>query len=217
MKAYFISGLGADEKVFQRIQLPRKFEPVYISWLEPLENETFGGYAARLSQSIDVKEDFLLIGLSLGGMLAIEINKFLRPKQTVLISSATTRKELSKAGLLFGKTGLYKILPEKILHSINYLIGKMIGLQSTQDKALAAEMIVNISPHFFRWAITQIIQWENNFILDNMIRLHGTTDRIIPFPDDENVIPVKGGTHFMVFNRANEINKILQEELAKIG
>lgn len=216
MKAYFISGLGADEKVFQRIQLPGGFDPIYLNWIEPLKDETFESYAGRLSQRINIKEDFILVGLSLGGMLAIEINKFLKPKQTILISSAASRHELSKAELLLGRTGLYKILPGNILHKINFIVGNLIGLQSREDKALATEMIINISPRFFRWAITQIIHWENNAIPDNMIRLHGTADKVIPFPNDENIIPVENGTHFMIFNKADEINSILQNELTKI-
>lgn len=216
MKAYFISGLGADEKVFQRIQLPGKFEPVHLGWIEPLQNESFESYAVRLSQRIDVKEDFILIGLSLGGMLAIEMNKFLQPKQTVLISSAVNGHELSKAGLLLGRTGVYKILPGKILHSVNFIISSLIGLQSREDKALAAEMVINITPRFFRWAIAQIIRWDNHFIPRQLIRMHGTADKIIPFPDSENIIPIEGGTHFMVFNKAGEINKILRNELMRI-
>lgn len=213
MKVYFISGLGANEKVFKKIQLPKNFDSIYLHWIEPLDNETLESYAKRLAQKIDTKEEFILIGLSLGGMIAIEISKLLQPLQTILISSAKNKHELSKTALILGKLRLHRILPEKILHSINFFTSKIIGLQSKEDEALAKEMVVDTSPLFFRWACEQIIQWKNDFIPENMMRLHGTADNIIPFPKDKNVIPIKGGTHFMVFNKANEINKILQNEL----
>lgn len=214
MKAYFISGLGADASVFHRIKLPSRFDPVFLNWIEPLKDETFESYAGRLSQPIDAKEDFILVGLSLGGMMAVEMNKFLKPELTVLISSAVHKNELPRQGLLLGKAGIHKILPEKLFHSNNLISSRLIGLETKEDKSLAAAMIAKASIHFFRWAIDRIIRWENDFVPENMIRLHGTKDNIIPFPKDKNIIPVTGGTHFMVFNRANEINEILWGKLS---
>ena len=39
MKVYFISGLGADEKAFQLLQLPG-VEPVHLNWMPPLKKES---------------------------------------------------------------------------------------------------------------------------------------------------------------------------------
>jgi hypothetical protein len=37
-KVYFISGLGADERIFQYLNL-EGIEPVFIQWLEPFSKE----------------------------------------------------------------------------------------------------------------------------------------------------------------------------------
>lgn len=109
MKIYGISGLGADERVFKFLNL--KFEFVPISWIEPLKNETIENYSKRLSKIIDSKKDFCLIGVSFGGLIAVEISKILNPKLTILISSAHTKDELRPIYRWFGKTKLIKIIP----------------------------------------------------------------------------------------------------------
>ena len=94
MKAYFISGLGADRTVFRNIHLPSTFEPVHLNWIEPQKNESLPSYAFRLAEKIDPSKPFILIGLSFGGMLAVEISRIYKPKQLILISSIRSAQDL---------------------------------------------------------------------------------------------------------------------------
>src|SRR5687768_12603951 len=91
-KVYFISGLGADERAFSFLDLGF-CEPVFIPWVRPLEGETVPAYAVRLKERIP--EDFpIIVGLSFGGMVAVEIGKAFPCKKIVLLSSAKTQKEI---------------------------------------------------------------------------------------------------------------------------
>ena len=45
-------------------------------------------YARRVAPQIDSEENFTIVGVSFGGMLALELNKLLNPNLIVLISSA---------------------------------------------------------------------------------------------------------------------------------
>ncbi|HEY0299232.1 MAG TPA: alpha/beta hydrolase [Arachidicoccus sp.] len=213
MKVYFISGLGANEKIFQRIQLPEGFEPVYLNWINPLNDETFESYARRLAQQIESGTDFILIGLSLGGMIAVEMNKFLAPKLTILISSAVNKNELSSWTLFLGILGISNLITERMYHTNSFYTDNFLGIKSVEDHALQKEMLSKAPIEFFHWAIPKIVRWQNEFIPERLLRIHGTKDKIIPFKNAEGIIAIKDGTHFMVFNRANEINKILSEEL----
>src|ERR1044071_2262482 len=87
MKVYFISGLAADERVFRHINLPEQYEAVHLAWLAPLPHESLPHYARRFSGRINGDEKFCLIGLSFGGMIAVEIARILRPEKLILISS----------------------------------------------------------------------------------------------------------------------------------
>lgn len=92
MKIYFLSGLGADESVFKALHLPG-VERVYLNWIEPLPKESMEAYAQRMANRI-AEPNPIIIGLSFGGMMAMEIAKLITVKQLILVSSAKTAKEL---------------------------------------------------------------------------------------------------------------------------
>lgn len=216
MNVYFISGLGADEKMFQRIKLPKGFRAVHLNWVDPFKKETFEAYALRLSQRIDRLEDFVLVGMSLGGMIAVEMDKFLSPKMTVLISSAVNKRTLPFWFKLSGWLGIPFITPNWFYRHNNFFSNWLLGAKSAEDKALLKATMRNASPKFVRWAVPRIICWKNTFIPSKIIHLHGTKDVILPYKKGKNIIPIEGGTHFMVFNRALEINQILDRTLSRL-
>ena len=115
MKAYFISGLGADKKAFRRIKLPSGYEPVYLDWIPPQKNESLTNYARRFSSLIKNDDAFILIGLSFGGMLASEIARLRRPMKTIIISSLASSSELPWYFKQAGKIGLHKAVPMTFL------------------------------------------------------------------------------------------------------
>jgi len=71
---YFISGLGADERVFQFLDLS-EIEHRFIKWNVPQKNESLPSYCKRLTEQINVQQEVILIGISFGGMIAQEITK----------------------------------------------------------------------------------------------------------------------------------------------
>src|SRR5882762_5671553 len=93
MKVYFLSGLGADKTVFQFLHL-KYCEPIFISWIKPLQNETLPCYALRLKDHYKISNDATICGLSFGGMIATEIAKGFSTSKVILISSAKTKHEL---------------------------------------------------------------------------------------------------------------------------
>ena len=50
------------------------FNVIHIDWILPFQNETFQSYAFRISENMN-DENAILIGLSFGGMLSVEISK----------------------------------------------------------------------------------------------------------------------------------------------
>ncbi|MCC6838309.1 MAG: alpha/beta hydrolase, partial [Bacteroidia bacterium] len=86
MNIYCIPGMGVNERLFRNLKL-EGCRIHYIKWLTPFKNETLQQYAIRLSEQIDQSQPFCLIGVSFGGLCAIEISKKLNPAQTFLVSS----------------------------------------------------------------------------------------------------------------------------------
>src|SRR5690606_24659764 len=105
----------------------------HLEWIKPEAGEDFLTYARRLSEGIDVLQPFVLIGLSLGGMMAVEMNKFLSPSYTLLISSVTNSSQLPFWFKLAGITHIYKIIPNSFFHHCNAIASWLLGAQSKDD------------------------------------------------------------------------------------
>ncbi|MEN8444017.1 MAG: alpha/beta hydrolase [Cyanobacteria bacterium J06555_13] len=91
-KIYFVSGLGADERIFQWLRYDG-FQPVHIQWRAPERGEPIEGYAKRLSEQIE-EDNPVIVGLSFGGMIAIEIAKQMNTQKIVLLSSVKETSEI---------------------------------------------------------------------------------------------------------------------------
>lgn len=208
MKAYAISGLGADERVFKFLKLNTEIE--VLLWIKPKKNESIQDYAFRLSSKINTDEKFCLIGVSFGGLIAIEISKILNPELTILISSAKTSYELPFIYKTFGKTKISKFLPKVFFDPPKFLASKLFG---AKNKKLLFEILNDTDLEFAKWAVNALIIWKNNDKVKNCYKIHGTKDALIPFIEGQNTFPIPNGKHFMIVDKADEVSSIINKIL----
>ena len=212
MKVYFISGLGADRRAFYKIKLPRGYQSVYLDWITPLANEGFEDYAKRFSQSISRDEEFVLVGLSFGGMLASELAKIVSPKKLIIISSLSSYKELPWYFKLAGKLGIHRIISPS-LYKRATIMNRFMGAGNKEMKSIVYSYVNNIDPAFIRWSLNVIVHWSHTERLSDLVHIHGSNDHLLPYRYVKADYLVKNGGHLMVMNKADEVNSILQEVL----
>lgn len=204
---YIFSGLGADERAFQHIDLSR-FDAHFIYWLPPLKNETIEDYAIRIAQQIK-HADPVLVGLSFGGIMAIEVAKNISVNKIILISSVKTKSELPLLYGIAGNLNLHRLLPAGVLKSSNFFSFWLFGIKNSEDKKLLAAILRDTDAAFLKWAIDKITHWKNTSAHENIFHIHGTADRILPFKKLKADVGIPGGGHFMIVNKAREINDLL--------
>ena len=208
MKLYAISGLGADQRVFQYLTLNAEFIP--IDWITPEKNEPLEHYAMRLSNVIDRSGLFGILGVSFGGLVATEISKQLKPKITILISSAETRDELAWFYRISGKLNLLRFLPERLFRPPMWLINWLFG---TKKKELLKKIIHDTDLGFAKWAVQELIRWKNRQRLEHCLKISGANDRMMPPAKSDNTVLIPGGTHFMIVDRAREISDLINKKI----
>jgi len=206
-KIYVFSGLGVDERVFDNIDFGR-LDVEFIDWIEPLNNESLESYAFRISKKIN-SENPILIGLSFGGMLSVEISKIIKIKKVILIASAKNKFELPFVFKLSGKLKLNKLLPNSILKHQNSIIDWLFGIESNKEKQLLKSILQDTDTRFLKWAINEIINWKNEIYPENCIHIHGNLDRILPIKNIKADFVIKNGGHFMTVNKAKEIQDVI--------
>ncbi len=212
---YIISGLATDERIFRNIHFPESVEVHHIAWKIPLPEESLEEYILRLMQGIDQTKPIILLGLSFGGMIAQEVAKKTNPLCTIIISSVIFRKELPWYFRHFGNLKANRIVPYGVLKFPNPGLNWFFGANSSEDKKLLAEIISAANVTLLKWSIEQILCWKNNAEPKNIFRIHGDNDKLLPLKNNKADAIIKGGGHLMIYNKAEEIEKILADVLSK--
>ncbi|MCW3076651.1 MAG: hypothetical protein JWO32_1260 [Bacteroidetes bacterium] len=207
MNVYAIPGLATNHNIFRNIHL-NDHELIVLKW-PPLKKEySLQDYAACFLDQIKDTEPFVLLGLSFGGMLAVELGKLCHPEKVILISTAKNREGLSWFLRVFKYLPLHLIIPEFFFRKFSYTFRRIIGALNS-DLALLAPMVKDMPFNYFKNAIKYIVNWNNKDIPDNCILIHGTHDRLLRFNKKYVDHEIKKGTHAMIINRAEELNKLL--------
>lgn len=215
MNVYFISGLGADERAFQRIVLPGdRFTVHHLAWKPPLARESMNAYARRLAAEMDTTRPFSLVGLSFGGMMAVEMNTFLKPVRTILLSSDYTKSHLPLYIQWIGRLRLHRVAPPSWLKRWPALAHWYFGTTTAAEKHLLDQFLHDADERFLQWAINAVLTWQNHALPPGCIRIHGDSDKVLPHHADADAV-IKGGGHFMVLTKAREISCLLANYLAQ--
>jgi pimeloyl-ACP methyl ester carboxylesterase len=211
-KIYLISGLGVDERIFQHLDFG-ELTPHFIQWITPKNDESMGEYAQRLSEQIE-EEKPIVLGVSFGGMLAVEMANLIDCQQVIIVSSAKNRDDIPFYFRILGRLRLHKLVPIALIKHVNFWTYWLFSMTKKHEKRLLKNIIHDTDDAFIKWAINAILTWKTDKILPNVVHIHGDADRLLPINnrDKMDVIVPKGG-HLMVYNRAHDISKIVADIL----
>ncbi|HTO15946.1 MAG TPA: alpha/beta hydrolase [Edaphocola sp.] len=207
-KIYVFSGLGVDKRVFMNIDFTG-LTVEFIDWIPPLKDESLKNYAKRISEKI-TSENPILMGLSFGGMVAVEISKIIKTKKVILIASAKNKNELSKSYRIARILKMNKLVPNSILKISNFITNWLFGIESESERKLLKTIMKETDNQFLTWAINEILNWKNEENPENVIHIHGSKDRLIPIKNVKATFIIENTGHFMTINRAKEIETIIK-------
>lgn len=206
---YLIPGLGADERVFWGLSLPGP--AVVLPWLVPQSpTEPLRQYAARLAEAVPLDQPCWLVGVSFGGLLALEVGRLRPLARVVLISSLADASQLPPLLKLGRATKLYQLVPFGLLPRLPRLAQWFFGARNGREYRLLARILRDTDPTFARWATRQLLHWDSTGV-PHAVRLHGTHDRLLPSGRSPVDYAVPGAGHFMVVSHAATLSRLLHE------
>ncbi len=216
MTLYFISGLGADKRAFQRIRLPDIISVKYMEWQIPGIGESLSDYALRFSKQINTTEEFSIAGLSFGGIMAIEMMKILNPRHTIIISSMACRLEIPALFRFAGLMRLNRMTPVGIFRKPTRFSNWIFGARKKDEQNLLREIISGTSPVFLSWAIERILHWKQKHRPAGLFHIHGSKDRLLPVSKTSADVIIPGGGHLMIYTHAEIISSIIVNRIKNI-
>ncbi len=208
-KVYFISGLGADSRSFQFLDLSF-CDSRFVQWITPSPNDTVPSYAEKLFQTIN-DENAIIAGVSFGGMLATEIAKNHPRTKVIIISSSKTYLEIPPYLRFWRYFPVYKLHSAKTKNSAGQLVLSILGTKGVEQRKVQQEIMKDSDPSFIRWAIHAILNWNNTVIPKNVIHIHGTSDRLLPYRYVSPDYTIKNGEHVMIMDHAGELSELLRK------
>lgn len=216
LNVYCIPGMGVNERLFRNLNL-NNCTIHHIKWLTPSKNESLPDYAMRLSQQIDTTQPFVLVGVSFGGMCCVEISKQLKPIKTFIISSNKFHDELPLKLSFWRVLPIYRLFRDGFYKNAVMLAKKQFGVITEEQNTNFRKMLDEAPENYYNGAVHSIVKWRNAVRPENLIHIHGTADKVLPHRKIKGCdYTIKGGTHFMITVRGEEISEIINKELEKI-
>lgn len=210
---YLFPGQGSDYRIFKQLSWPKNCGIVYIHYPVPEKEENLKEFSYRFIPLIDTSSPFVLLGVSLGGMICSELADILQAKKVILISSAKHSGELPGRYTFQQVVPLNKAVPGNTVKKGAIVLQPIVEPDSREDLDFFRSMLGKKDPTYLKRTVDMIINWDRIKYNSDIIHVHGDKDHTIPFKNVNADHVIEGGSHMMVYTRADEVSEILNEVL----
>ena len=214
MKVYLLPGVGCDERLFTRLDL-QGIDAVKLTWPPFAKGTTLAVIAAAMVEHVVRDEPHVLVGVSMGGMVAQELAALTQPRKVVLISSWTGPQEWPPLVRISARFGLPVLIRDWSMRMV-WPLKRIIDRRTADIDSLLWEMAVRQRAQQLRRGTQAILRWKGSPWKGPLVRIHGDKDIVTPlrFPVDHLV---RGGQHVMVLTRADEVSRMLRSAIDEQG
>ena len=206
---YLMPGMAANAGIFEYIKLSEdRFQIHLLEWVIPTMAESIASYAKRMTLKIEHSNP-VLIGVSFGGVIVQEMAKQISCRKLIIISSVKSKAELPRKMRIAKITRAYKLLPTQFVSDFEAFANYAFGDTIKKRVNLYKKYLSVSDKKYLDWAIHNMVCWEQEKGIPNIIHIHGDKDPVFPIKNISNSIVVKGGTHIMIINKYKWFNENL--------
>jgi pimeloyl-ACP methyl ester carboxylesterase len=184
-----------------------------LPWLAPEGREALPAYARRLGAQIP-PGPVVLVGVSLGGMLAAELAGHPSVGAVVQVASCLGPHAIAPPARAAARAAI--AMPARVLRPPRVvwpLVAWGFGARTGEGRAVIEHCIATADPRFVQWGLRAILDWEPGPVRAD-IHVHGTADRLIPASRVEATRLVDGAGHLVNVTHAAAVNEAIAAALA---
>ena len=210
MTIYLLPGMGCDARLFERLHLDG-YEVVKLEWPAFGSKDSLADIADRMCADVRSTEPHVLVGVSMGGMVAQELALLTNPDKVVLISSWTGPQEWPMHVRFGARLGLHRIIRDWTMRA-SWPVKRLMDPREEAVDRLLWDMAVKQTARQLRNGTGAIMRWRGSRWTGPLVRIHGDKDIVTPlrFPVDHLI---KGGQHVMILTKADEVTACLRTAL----
>ena len=216
---YLLPGQGSDHRIFSHLQFPEYVDTVHLHFIMPEENEDMTSYAKRMSAYIDTTKPFAIAGVSLGGMVATEMTRFIHPEMVILLSSASSSEEIPEDYARYREHPVYKWIPSGLFKYSTFVLQPLYEPDRKLERSTCNAMIADKSALFMKRAVHLIVSWNRTEADNTNIRIyqiHGTADHTLPVAQIKADTLILNGSHMMTLTQPGDVSDAIQKALSTL-
>ncbi|MEZ6192433.1 MAG: alpha/beta hydrolase [Phycisphaerales bacterium] len=214
-------GLGADPRMFDRQKRRFGDDLQCPAWLQPEAGESFEAYARRWAEELKPEpgddRPLFLGGVSFGGMVALRIAEFLKPKAVILIGSCRSRQARPPRWRVARRIG--NMIPDVLLGRRTMALGglwvSLLDQLDSEHRSLLIRMGADSDPRLVRWSGHACADWD----FDEHTRqgfppvhqIHGRHDAIIPLHAGDPDTVIHDGRHILHFSHPHTVERFIMD------
>ncbi len=211
---YLIPGMGADERLYTHFNLPNGIIHK-LKWWPHEGSSTLKEYAHLLAQRIETKNN-IIIGSSMGGMVASELSHILKPIATIFISAPTGRHQFPSSLKFLDRLGVHRILSPVQISKMTSLTKLFMDLKNKEQHDLFFDMLKGNGKEFLHFSVGAVLGWDNVAEpYGEFIQIIGSEDKLFKKERIPNAIVVEGGGHFTAYEKAAEVCQIIEAYISE--
>jgi hypothetical protein len=215
MRVFLITGFALDKRAFSLMKLP---EDVYhtLDFIPILKGETLREYAKRMAGEIGLAAGDVIGGVSLGGMLALEMAKTVDVLGVVIIASTTHPRHIRKRFTMWAP--LARWVPEALIRRIFTAIPRILALQnmlSPEGQALLGDIMASHPPALLKTFPKMIVGWPGCEPPARFRQIHSDGDWLIrPNGDPATLAILPGKNHLITVSHPEKVRELVLEAVA---
>ncbi len=213
MDIHLIPGLGADHRIFDKllVGVPQRHAH---DWPRMAPGSSLRHFAEALAERIDMHRPHVLIGMSMGGMVVQEMASITRPERVAIISSWKGPQEMPLPIRSLRGTHPERVLTREVLKRLMPMIRWQMGVEGYEEQALLGSFIDTHTIEQLKVQVAAVLDWKGPATpVVGLVHIHGDQDRLMPLGPIRGAHVVPGGTHFMVYSKAAEVQTILSHQM----
>lgn len=205
---YLIPGMGADHRIYEGFHLEHG-QVHYLDWVDPEAAANMSDFAGLIARRIQT-ENNILIGSSMGGMMAVELSRLVHPLATILISAPTGRHQFPQILKTVRMLRVHKAVNHRSIRYLYRLADTFMGFKNENQRQMFYEMMNALGPRFIHFSVGAVLEWSNREEPQGKyLQIIGSKDVLFDYRRMVSPVVLEGGGHFSAFDRADEVSAII--------
>ena len=212
LNVYLIPGMGADHRLYERVRIEHG-NVHFLNWKPHGKSRTLAEYSEIMASYVTTQNN-VIVGSSMGGMMAVELSRIVKPLSTILLSAPTGWHEFPPLLRAVHRTRIQHVLSPKQVLSVSWLADTFMGFKDDNHRVLFYEMLRGNGKEFMHFSVKAILDWRNTEPpRGDYIQIVGSKDKLFKTHRMNNPIVLEGSGHFTTFEKANELTVIINNYL----